>query len=531
MFGICGLLCTAVLVGRFVLAQGRRRSILRIVVQSTAVPYAVIAAGVMAASGSPRSASLTFFAVPALALAPLATVVAFARNDLWGSRALLSRVITRTVTGGLACAASACLGGAFAASLGVPFRAALAAAGAGAAASGPLLYLALRAVDRSFFPAVAHYKPTIEQLSEDLKSISAPQEIASAIERTVRRWLPCDRVEFVASDEVERVVPANDLAELSIAAMFGGRTLGVIRVGHKRGGALFTTEDIDLLQTIANQAALAVAYARSYAELEQRRRQQAAAWQVERLALVETLAAEVAHEVRYPINFFRSIFQRSPDDGTLASDEIEVGCEEVERLERLVSGLKRLVGYHVERRVVTLVELANHAEVLLRDALGNRMLRVAVPSDVSIRCDADQVRQVLVNLVSNALDASGPRGRGRASTGRRRRPAPSYRCGTTVRGSGVTRPRSSPLGSPPSLAAPASASPSRSESSAHTTGGSMHCASTGGPVSSSRSLRQDIVDASHGERPFAGDLRHEGARRRRSAERAPRHPKDARGGA
>jgi signal transduction histidine kinase len=411
VFAACGLLSVAVLLGRFLLATGRRRSILRIVVQSTTAPYAVICAGIIAASQSPRGASITFFAIPALALAPLASVVAFARNDLWGSRALLSRVVTRTVTGGFVCAASACLGAAFAASLGVPIRAALAAAGAGAAAAAPLLYFTLRAVDRTFFPAVAEYKPTIEQLSEDLTLISAPGEIASAVERTVRRWLPCDRVEFIACDHVDPADPEMmPTDELTIAATFGGRTLGMLRVGNKRGGALFTTEDIDLLQTIANQAALAVAYARNYAELESRRRQQAAAWQVERLALVETLAAEVAHEIRYPINFFRSVFQRGPEGGKLEADEIDVGFEEVERLERLVAGLRRLVGYHVERKVVPVRELANHAEVLLRDRLGGRVLVVSVPETIALRCDPDQVRQVFVNLVSNALDASGPEG-------------------------------------------------------------------------------------------------------------------------
>ena len=89
------------------------------------------------------------------------------------------------------------------------------------------------------------------------------------------------------------------------------RSLGRLRVGKKRGGALFTSEDLDLLKTIANQGALALAHAIAYAELERRRKQQAAAWRDEREALVETLSAEIAHEVRYPINFFRSIFQRA----------------------------------------------------------------------------------------------------------------------------------------------------------------------------------------------------------------------------
>jgi len=174
---------------------------------------------------------------------------------------------------------------------------------------------------------------------------------------------------------------------------------------------LLTTDDVDLLATIANQAGLALAHAHDYAELERRRRDQAAAWQTERGALVETVAAEIAHEVRYPINFFRSVFHRRPGDTTLDAEEIDIGREEVDRLERLVSGLRRLVGHRIERRVVTVRALALRVEMLLRDELAGRDLDLDIPAAAALRCDTDQTTQVLVNLVANAIDASGARGR------------------------------------------------------------------------------------------------------------------------
>jgi signal transduction histidine kinase len=415
VFGGGTLLFVVLFVGRFVMATGARRDLMRVLLRAMGMPYALVGCGVLASMLSPRSSTAAFLSLPALALAPIATGVASARNNLWGSRALLSRVATLTISGGLAGAAAAGLGTAAAAFLGVTFRDALVAATAGAAVAGPLVYIAIGAVERSFFPAVAGYRPTMEQLSEDLSSVSAPSEVATAVERTVRRWLTCERVELLLCDApAEEAVTSSSSAQgeiLAIPVRFGGAVLALLRVVGRRGGALFTTDDVELLGSIANQAGVALAYARSYSELEQRRRQQAAAWQVERLAVVEALAAEVAHEVRYPINFFRAIFQRAPEGATLAADEIEVGCEEVDRLERLVSGLRRLVGYRVERQPVPLVELAGHTEVLLRDALGPRSLEVDLPAHIALRCDPDQVRQVLVNLVANALEASGPTGR------------------------------------------------------------------------------------------------------------------------
>jgi signal transduction histidine kinase len=168
---------------------------------------------------------------------------------------------------------------------------------------------------------------------------------------------------------------------------------------------------VDLLRTIANQAALALTNAYGYAELELRRRQQAVAFRTEREALIETVAAEIAHEIRYPINFFRSIFQqRGPAAGRLDDEEISIGCEEVERLERLVSGLKRVSARRLERRPVPLAELAVKAERLLRDQLGGRSLALDVAGAPAVTCDPDQVTQILANLIANALDAAGEQG-------------------------------------------------------------------------------------------------------------------------
>jgi signal transduction histidine kinase len=217
-------------------------------------------------------------------------------------------------------------------------------------------------------------------------------------------------VELALDEPLAAGAADGDAGGLTLPVLFRGTRLGTLRLGPKPGGALFTTEDVDLLKTIVNQGALAMAHALAYAELEKRRQQQAAAFRDEREALVETLSAEIAHEVRYPINFFRSIFQRASTARRLDDEDIEIGCEEVERLERLVSGLRRMAVQHVERRVVPLPELCARAEVLLRDRVGPRPIHIALGDVEAIRCDVDKVTQVLVNLLANALDATGGRG-------------------------------------------------------------------------------------------------------------------------
>ena len=140
------------------------------------------------------------------------------------------------------------------------------------------------------------------------------------------------------------------------------------------------------------------------------RRPPGAAWREDREALVETLSAEIAHEVRYPINFFRSIFVRAADNPLLDKDDVAIGHEEVERLERLVSGLRRAAVQRVDRRIVQVAELCSRAEALVRDRVVNSTMILDVADDDVIRCDIDKITQVLVNLLDNALDAVGQGG-------------------------------------------------------------------------------------------------------------------------
>jgi signal transduction histidine kinase len=412
--GAALILYGVTLVVRFFLARGQRRDKLRSLLVAMVPAHGAIGVAILLAASASSFSSLAFCSMPAIAFAPLAAVLAFARHDLWSSRALLSRVLTHALLA-LAAGITAIAGGAaLVTTLGVPFTHGLAGAAAGGALAAILVALALRASDHGLFSARADYKPTIEQLSYDLVLVNRPAEVARAVESTVTRWLACRQVRFaLANEDPEEARTSSthpSAIVLALPVTFRGETLGVLHLGAKAGGALYTSEDLDLLRTIVNQTAVALAHARSYGELEDRRQQQIAAMRDERLALIETLAAEVAHEVRYPINFFRSIFDPRRR-GDLDAEALEIGGEEVDRLERLVSGLKRVSTHRIERAPVSLRQVVARVEVLLTDRLAGRVNGDALPDaiapEVTLACDFDQLTQVLVNLLANALDAAG----------------------------------------------------------------------------------------------------------------------------
>ena len=430
VLGASFLFFVATFLVRTFLAKGHRRDILRALTVAIVPPFVALGLVMGAEPLVGQFSHVDLLAYPALALGPMAVAFAFVRYDLWGSRALLSRILTRLVTGAFACTLAIAAGTALATEMGVPFRSAAIAATASGVVAAVLVVLALHAAEVYVFPSRAGYKPTIEQLSMDLISITSPDEVGRAIERTVRRWLPCDHIRLVPgggadtsgaaavpalvtvphTEEISaQTTTAGERPALALPVVFGTECLGVLEVGSKPGDALFTSDDLDLLGTVVNQGALALAHARAYQELEQRRKQQAAAWRGERETLVETVAAEISHEIRYPLNFFRSLFGRAGDK-PLAPEDVDIGREEVERLERLVGGLRRMAAHRIQRRSVAVRDLCQHAEMLLRDAAAGRPLAFAGEEGLAIRCDPDQATQILVNLLANALQATGDAG-------------------------------------------------------------------------------------------------------------------------
>jgi signal transduction histidine kinase len=273
-----------------------------------------------------------------------------------------------------------------------------------------LLSIASKAIELPL-PRSGAYKHATSQLSADLTGATDERQVIAIVESTVRRWVPCESVALRIEGREDSPAAETDRSDsLRLPMCFQGKAIGcLLLVGTPRHG--LAKADLDLLRTIADQAALALAYARLCADIEERRKRRTLGSQIERAALVETVAAEIAHEIRYPINFFRSVFHRDRRNAKLEDEDIDIGCEEVERLERLVSGLRRIPTSRIDRRCVPVGNLAARVETLLRDVAGERLLAVDVPADAALRCDPHQATQLLVNLVANAIEATSPVGR------------------------------------------------------------------------------------------------------------------------
>lgn len=184
------------------------------------------------------------------------------------------------------------------------------------------------------------------------------------------------------------------------------RPLGVLGV-HSARPRRFPEADVHFVQAVANVVATAVE--RHHDEERLRERQMVRA---EQMAAIGQVAAGVAHELRNPLTSIKGLVQvnlREAAARGLPADDLRVIEHEIRRMERtLQTFLDFARPPRPDRRRLDLADMVDRVYTLV----GGRARKQGVElrfdrseGAVGLDGDQDQLQQLILNLVLNALDA------------------------------------------------------------------------------------------------------------------------------
>ncbi|NUP04718.1 MAG: two-component system sensor protein [Polyangiaceae bacterium] len=191
--------------------------------------------------------------------------------------------------------------------------------------------------------------------------------------------------------------------------------VGLLVLADRRVRDAISLEELALVEQLATQIGIVIENSRSYQQMKER----------DRLALLGQMAAGLAHEIRNPLGAIKGAAQLLADPGphedeTTSREFIGIILEEVDRLNRVVGSMLDLARpgdqsvvpvdvNGVARRTLQIVSAERaDPDVEVQLTLAHDLPRVAI--------DPEQLRQVLMNLIRNGMQAVGQRGKVNIST-------------------------------------------------------------------------------------------------------------------
>ncbi|HOM88029.1 MAG TPA: ATP-binding protein, partial [Spirochaetota bacterium] len=224
------------------------------------------------------------------------------------------------------------------------------------------------------------------------------------------------------NDEIKNFIDVNEFVIVPLIAL--NKIIGILIADNKFNQMPITQDSVDLLTVFAYQAALSIETYNNLEllkkEMEKIRHRQEAIVESEKLAAIGRIASHIAHEIRNPLvtvgGYSRRILQTANAqqiDIQKIKKAAQIIMTETERLEKILANVMDFTRPSpFLLRFNNINEIIDDTASLLSNLFQERRVELSLQlQEVPlIKSDFNQMKQVMLNLLQNALDATPPYG-------------------------------------------------------------------------------------------------------------------------
>ncbi len=194
-------------------------------------------------------------------------------------------------------------------------------------------------------------------------------------------------------------------ADLIVPLRVQGNVVGFLCLRDERLADAYASDEIASLIAVCDQLAINVENSRLFGVLRER----------DRLAALGEMSAGLAHEIRNPLAAIKGAAQELDPRQFKGDDKelLEIIIDEVNRLNGVVTEfLDYARPFRGTFSALSVNDAVRRTAQLMQHDLAEMQIGVDVDEDVpDVSGDAERLQQVLINLVLNAADAMGRKGR------------------------------------------------------------------------------------------------------------------------
>ena len=214
---------------------------------------------------------------------------------------------------------------------------------------------------------------------------------------------------------------ANPTSAFVVPLVTKSKVIGIIATDAVDGDGI-PRETRETLEIFAPQIAIAIENAKLYnrlrEQMEELKRSQALLSRAEKLSFLGNMAARLAHEIKNPMTAIGTFIQMLPqkyNDEEFRTEFYEIAMEETARVNNLITELMDLVKTresHFELNDVN--ELIDKMILLTSPHSKSKHIDIICNYDSnigSVWMDPEKIKQVVLNLLSNAIDFTPDKGK------------------------------------------------------------------------------------------------------------------------